>query len=133
MRARLSDEQLKRTLTDTHRRLQADARGRLRADQHSDPIDEARWSEDAAVAIEELDVSRRTQREAGLALDRMAEGRYGICIDCDREINESRLQALPWATRCVRCATIREFARPGDAREQPRSVKDWLDGAPDAA
>ncbi len=35
------------------------------------------------------------------ALDRMYDGTYGICERCGREIPEERLQALPYAVRCV--------------------------------
>ena len=34
------------------------------------------------------------------ALDR---GQYGECIRCDDDINEKRLEVVPWATMCVRC------------------------------
>ena len=34
------------------------------------------------------------------ALDR---GQYGECIRCDDDINENRLEVVPWATMCVRC------------------------------
>jgi RNA polymerase-binding transcription factor DksA len=32
------------------------------------------------------------------------EGRYGRCIDCGEAIGPERLEAVPWAERCVRCA-----------------------------
>jgi DnaK suppressor protein len=35
------------------------------------------------------------------ALDRMAVGQYGRCVDCDCEIPLARLEALPWAERCA--------------------------------
>lgn len=133
MRARISKAQLEQMLAATRNGVQSDARHRLHVDQHSDPVDEAQWSEDAAVAIEELDVARRNQQEASLALKRLQDGAYGLCTDCKREISESRLQALPWATRCVRCETLREFTQRKDQDGAPRSVKDWLDATPDAA
>jgi DnaK suppressor protein len=34
------------------------------------------------------------------ALDR---GQYGECIRCDDDINEKRLEIVPWATMCIRC------------------------------
>ncbi|WP_051670844.1 TraR/DksA family transcriptional regulator [Bryobacter aggregatus] len=37
------------------------------------------------------------------ALDRVEEGVYGICIDCEEPIAERRLVALPWAKRCLKC------------------------------
>jgi RNA polymerase-binding transcription factor DksA len=35
------------------------------------------------------------------ALARLAEGKYGICVDCGKEIPAARLEAQPEAIRCV--------------------------------
>jgi DnaK suppressor protein len=37
------------------------------------------------------------------ALERLREGRYGICEGCGRRIPEARLRYQPAATRCVEC------------------------------
>ncbi len=37
------------------------------------------------------------------ALDRLGEGKYGICEDCARPIPRQRLRFQPAATRCVGC------------------------------
>jgi len=37
------------------------------------------------------------------ALEKLEEGTYGTCDDCGRSIAPERLEALPWATRCVSC------------------------------
>jgi DnaK suppressor protein len=39
-------------------------------------------------------------QEAIKALDR---GQYGECVRCGKDINEKRLEAVPWATLCIRC------------------------------
>src|SRR2546421_8733679 len=39
-------------------------------------------------------------QEALKALDR---GQYGECVRCGNDINEKRLEAVPWATMCIRC------------------------------
>ncbi len=36
------------------------------------------------------------------ALARLEEGGYGTCEVCDEAIPPARLEARPWATRCVR-------------------------------
>ncbi|MGV6806878.1 MAG: TraR/DksA family transcriptional regulator [bacterium] len=38
------------------------------------------------------------------ALDRIAEGTYGICESCGDDINPGRLDILPETTLCIRCA-----------------------------
>jgi DnaK suppressor protein len=37
------------------------------------------------------------------ALERIREGTYGICDDCQKSIPLKRLQALPYATECIDC------------------------------
>jgi DnaK suppressor protein len=37
------------------------------------------------------------------ALERLAEGKYGICEDCSEQIPSERLRFKPEATRCVSC------------------------------
>jgi DnaK suppressor protein len=50
----------------------------------------------------------RVIQEAIKSLDR---GRYGECLRCGRDINEKRLQAVPWATMCIRCQEETEVER----------------------
>src|SRR5688572_33363065 len=51
--------------------------------------------------LQEGDFTRlRSIEEAMEALDR---GQYGECIRCDDDINERRLEVIPWATMCIRC------------------------------
>lgn len=37
------------------------------------------------------------------ALQRLENGTYGLCQQCHEAIAPRRLEALPWAERCVRC------------------------------
>jgi RNA polymerase-binding transcription factor DksA len=39
--------------------------------------------------------------EVRRAQQRLAEGTYGTCVVCGEPIPEGRLEARPWATRCV--------------------------------
>jgi RNA polymerase-binding transcription factor DksA len=55
---------------------------------------------------QELDETRVAilQQERSLvqqALQRLADGKYGICVDCGKEIPPERLKAMPEAIRCV--------------------------------
>lgn len=42
------------------------------------------------------------------ALDRLAAGEYGYCLDCGGEIPARRLEALPFAVRCRDCEQANE-------------------------
>ena len=37
------------------------------------------------------------------AIKALGRGQYGECIRCGKDINEKRLDAVPWATTCIRC------------------------------
>jgi RNA polymerase-binding transcription factor DksA len=50
------------------------------------------------------DRERRELGELDAALERLAEGRYGICSGCEEEIPEARLEVLPEARTCAGCA-----------------------------
>ncbi len=42
------------------------------------------------------------------ALKRIENGSYGRCVDCGQLIPEKRLEALPWAARCVKDEALLE-------------------------
>jgi DnaK suppressor protein len=45
----------------------------------------------------------QTLRRVEEALDRFEAGTYGICQRCGQPIDLARLEALPYATLCLRC------------------------------
>jgi DnaK suppressor protein len=38
------------------------------------------------------------------ALEKIEEGSYGRCDQCEGEISKQRLNAIPYAAHCIRCA-----------------------------
>ena len=67
------------------------------------------------------------------ALKRIEDGSFGQCEECGRKIPQSRLEAIPYAAECVRCASQQEVGHeatrkshdrgtgPNDRSEHPRS------------
>jgi DnaK suppressor protein len=53
-------------------------------------------------------VRLRSIQEAMKAVDR---GQYGECVRCGEDINEKRLEAVPWARMCIRCQEETEADR----------------------
>lgn len=49
-------------------------------------------------------------RTGRAALARLDAGEYGSCIDCGTTIPAARLQAQPFALRCIACQERRELA-----------------------
>jgi RNA polymerase-binding transcription factor DksA len=41
--------------------------------------------------------------EIDRALEKLADGTYGICERCGQQIPKERLRAIPWAALCVQC------------------------------
>lgn len=55
--------------------------------------------------VEYLDDEAKAElAQINKALLRLENGQYGICTDCQGEISEARLQALPAALLCIDCA-----------------------------
>lgn len=42
------------------------------------------------------------------AISRMENGKYGICMSCNKKIPKERLKAIPYALMCVDCKTAEE-------------------------
>jgi DnaK suppressor protein len=45
------------------------------------------------------------------ALAKFEDGSYGVCDSCGERIPDERLEAIPWATRCVACSRSRRERR----------------------
>jgi DnaK suppressor protein len=65
----------------------------------------AHASETLHTEIQVALVGRRTQQVVQIhdALERLSEGRYGLCQECEGFIGTARLRALPFAQRCRDC------------------------------
>lgn len=60
------------------------------------------------LALNLLGSATGTLDEIEAALERIEDGAYGRCEDCNARIPAARLEAIPYATCCVRCAARRE-------------------------
>jgi DnaK suppressor protein len=49
-----------------------------------------------------------TLEKVEAALERVEDGTYGVCEECGVKIPKKRLEAIPYAATCVRCASRRE-------------------------
>jgi DnaK suppressor protein len=69
----------------------------------ADEVDEIQANErrEIGFATRELLVGRVNRLSA--ALDRLNDGEYGTCVECEEPISPARLQALPEVQTCVRC------------------------------
>jgi DnaK suppressor protein len=73
---------------------------------HMADIGSDNFEQEFTLSLMENDGGTLTQIEA--SLERIEEGTYGQCDDCGMKIPKSRLNAIPYAILCVRCAQQQE-------------------------
>ncbi len=54
------------------------------------------------------DDNRRILHLLNEALDRLKNGSYGHCVACHEEVQQKRLDAVPWARHCIECQEKQE-------------------------
>ena len=98
----------KKRLLDKERELQSDI-ARLEDEARApgeaevgDESDAATASQSASESLQEGALASQTLVEVQDALRRIEDGTYGKCIQCGREIEPARLEAIPWARYCLK-------------------------------
>jgi RNA polymerase-binding transcription factor DksA len=86
------------------------------ADRLVDDLDRASSAQGQDAASRLAKVLSGNQLQIDRAMERAAQGRYGMCEDCGRAISFERLRVWPEATRCVECQKRHEMGPDyGDA------------------
>ena len=67
------------------------------------------YGDELAVGLIAIEAAQLDEIEA--AIGRIEQGRYGLCIDCQKLIPKKRLEVLPFARRCLACEGAREHRR----------------------
>ena len=96
-------EQLQAQLEDSLRELQQlDERLQHKAEYGPGKGNPAIYDWELTLALREQAKSKvETIRQA---LQNVDEGRYGVCESCGQPIDPERLEALPLAALCIKCA-----------------------------
>lgn len=92
------------------RRLQR-IKDNLTAGRSADSQEQAQELENAEVVDQLGNETRNEISRIARALDQIKNETYGFCADCGEQIPTARLEAHPYADRCIRCATAAESAR----------------------
>ncbi len=58
---------------------------------------------------------RRRLDQVNAALARIEQGKYGICTDCNKPVENERIVLRPFSTRCINCQTVAEWRGRGAA------------------
>jgi len=121
-------EELKRMLISRQRELLNEVHGQIRrAREDGSHQDHARLNvgetsdvdPQADLEFALIQMKAETARKITDALLRLEEGTYGLCFECDEQIAQPRLRALPFALRCKDCEETIETAQQRD-RERSR-------------
>ena|SRR5437763_10816423 len=80
-----------------------------------DPADRAEATYEKEVLFSQSENETQLLQMVNGALDRMNDGTYGKCLNCGREIELKRLEAVPWAHFCVACQKQKEAEDAGRA------------------
>lgn len=122
--AQLDIATIRQRLETERTRLEAEIYDHTQGDAVVYPVDPVSDSNgissdqaDDADAVENAERMNAITRNAQVLLDqvnaalrRVAEGTYGICVNCGKEIAERRLEALPYATLCIECQAKAEHS-----------------------
>lgn len=76
-----------------------------------DPIDLSGFTASKESLFARASHDRSRLRLIQRALERVNDGSFGICVECEGPIGMKRLQALPWASHCIQCQEQAEVAR----------------------
>jgi len=82
---------------------QAVAQKVARQECPSDEGDLSQQSHEEWIFLNRNTLDAKLLREVEAALQRIENGTYGICQECEEEISVKRLNAVPWARYCVKC------------------------------
>src|SRR5216117_3221881 len=116
------------------------ATARLRQMGTADSLDELRPVGETSFADEVDGIQVNERREIGFAtrellvdrvnrlsaaLDRLKDGEYGTCVECEEPISPARLRALPEVQTCVRCQDrIERMGRQFEREEEDLETAD---------
>lgn len=62
-----------------------------------------------------MEADEDTLDSIDVALERIQDGSYGACIQCEGVISKTRLNAIPYTPVCIKCAELQENNGTGHA------------------
>jgi DnaK suppressor protein len=79
------------------------SRDEIAIERSADQADEIQGALDREMVIRSLDSKALILRSVAAAMRRLDAGTFGVCIQCEEEINPKRLAAVPWTPLCITC------------------------------
>lgn len=75
----------------------------IKEETHGDIVDIAFQDYEKQVLIGFSQKEKEKLEIVNASLRKIDDGSYGVCIDCKNDIAEPRLDAIPFAQRCITC------------------------------
>ena len=96
--------------------------------QLADEVDVIQINEDREMSFATRSLLVERANRLAEALERLQDGEYGVCQECDEVIAPARLKAMPEVRTCVRCQDRLErmtrhmaFVGPGVDEDEPEA------------
>jgi len=86
----------------------------VKGDGVGDVVDIAQDSTEHELSFQLAEFGSRELGQIDLALEKIAEGTYGVCEICGGNISIARIKALPFASKCIKCQQQEEGKRNGN-------------------
>ncbi len=80
----------------------------LAIETSADELDRIQQAQERDYAMGAIDRDSLRLREIRAALERIDDGSFGICLNCEEEIAAKRLAAVPWTALCIVCQEAAE-------------------------
>jgi DnaK suppressor protein len=103
-------DRFRKTLKTRHAELSDGRRNReaVAIQTSGDELDRIQHAQERGYAIGALDRESLRSHEITAALERIDNGSFGICLNCEEEITAKRLAAVPWTALCIVCQEVAE-------------------------
>lgn len=106
---------LRHILGERRREMQGHVHSRIRdgrtrrTAEGRDDLEHCEAASQGDITLALLQMRTETLARIDEALTRLDAGKYGFCFECEGEVSERRLRALPFAVRCQSCEETREI------------------------
>lgn len=99
-------------------RTEEDGRAAQATDSAQDMADRASSSYQKEFLFSRSNDDRHFLQMVEHALSNISNGTYGECEQCGNEMNERRLEAVPWARHCIGCQERLERGELGQQAQE---------------
>lgn len=101
----------KRELANSVQKSETYGREAESEEESKDLVDRASSSYTKEFMFNRSNSDRQFLMQVNAALQRIDNEEYGICSNCEEEVERKRLEAVPWAILCLKCQEKNERRR----------------------